>query len=362
MSERSYFMSPYAKWLLTSLITFLILFTSIFGYQIYTSYTVDPLWNFTHDNEYNTIQVGFDERQQKTNYITNRPMKNYDDLLIGTSRVTYMNQSGFENSKVYNYGLSALTIQDYNDYISYAEDQKGEDFDQIYMELYFNSFAPPAEDSTYVKPEEAFDTANAFFYKYKSLFSYDTYKKASENKDYSLGEFHEGYRTYNRANEVSTTYVNPKINDLFRLSIPDPDTIYSTKEIPYNDQYKAILETIRDEHTDSKIIPFTDPMSAVRLKEYLANPNQLEAYERWFEEMVEVYGQVYSFHSVNEYTIDPTYWFDELHFYPNLGDIFVAHLDGSMKNEEILTIVTSENIDTYLTDLKNEVQAFQPKY
>lgn len=103
-------------------------------------------------------------------------------------------------------------------------------------------------------------------------------------------------------------------------------------------------------------------MSAVRLKEYLANPNQLEAYERWFEEMVEVYGQVYSFHSVNEYTIDPTYWFDELHFYPNLGDIFVAHLDGSMKNEEILTIVTSENIDTYLTDLKNEVQAFQPKY
>lgn len=355
-------MSPYAKWLLTSLITFLILFTSIFGYQIYTSYTVDPLWNFTHDNEYNTIQVGFDERQQKTNYITNRPMKNYDDLLIGTSRVTYMNQSGFENSKVYNYGLSALTIQDYNDYISYAEDQKGEDFDQIYMELYFNSFAPSAVDSTYVTPEEAFDTANSFFYKYKSLFSYDTYKKASENKDYSLGEFHEGYRTYNRANEVSTTYVNPKINDLFRLSIPDPDTIYSTKEIPYNDQYKAILETIRDEHTDSKIIPFTDPMSAVRLKEYLANLNQMEAYERWFEEMVEVYGQVYSFHSVNEYTIDPTYWFDELHFYPNLGDIFVAHLDGSMKNEEILTIVTSENIDTYLADLKNEVQAFQPKY
>ena len=36
-----------------------------------------------------------------------------------------MNQSGFQRSKVYNYGLSSLDIQDYNDYISYAVDQNG---------------------------------------------------------------------------------------------------------------------------------------------------------------------------------------------------------------------------------------------
>jgi len=354
-------MNPYSKWLLSSLITFLILFLCVFSYPLYISYIVDPLWNFTHDNENNTIQIGFDERQQKSNYITNRTM-DYDGLLIGTSRVTYMNQSGFQRSKVYNYGLSSLDIQDYNDYISYAVKQNGKPFDKIYLELYYNSFAPPPEVSSYVLPEVAIDNAQSTIYRYKSLFSYDTYKKAKENKEYSIANWYEGYRSYDRSNEVSTNYVNPNINNLFKDSIPKADTVYPDSEVPYSDQYKENLETIRNDNPDSKLIPFTDPMTAVRLKLFLADPNKFEAYQRWFEEMVEVYGQVYSFHSVNEYTIGQKYWFDTVHFYPNLGEIFVAHLDGRMNDEDILTIVTSENLDTYLTDLKKEIDAYQPNY
>ena len=33
-----------------------------------------------------------------------------------------------------------------------------------------------------------------------------------------------------------------------------------------------------------KLIPFTDPMTAVRLKLLLADPNKFEAYQRWFKE------------------------------------------------------------------------------
>ena len=33
------------------------------------NYIVDPLWMFDHSNKFNQKQDGFDERQQKTNYI-----------------------------------------------------------------------------------------------------------------------------------------------------------------------------------------------------------------------------------------------------------------------------------------------------
>ena len=35
------------------------------------NYLVDPLWTFSHSNRFNNAQNGFDERQQKTNYIFN---------------------------------------------------------------------------------------------------------------------------------------------------------------------------------------------------------------------------------------------------------------------------------------------------
>ena len=33
-----------------------------------------------------------------------------------------------------------------------------------------------------------------------------------------------------------------------------------------------------------------------------------------------------------------------------------------MKNEDILTIVTAENLDAYLSDFKKELDAFKPSY
>lgn len=354
-------MNPYGKWLLSSIVTFLILFISIFSHTLYFSYLVDPLWNFTNDNKNNTIQFGFDERQQKTNYIANRPM-NYDGLLIGTSRVTYMNQSGFENSNVYNYGLSALGIQDYNEFITYAEEENDKNFDQIYFELYYKSYSPIIEDSSYVHPKEAIDNAQSPFYKYTSLFSYDTYTRAQENMEYSLANSYSGFRSYDRSNEVSTSYVNPNISTVFQRATPEPNKVYPKEKVPYNEDYKEILESIQMSHPESDMIPFTDLMTAVRLKAVFENPNELEAYERWFEEMIDVYGQVYSFHSVNEYTIDTKYWFDAVHFYPEIGDILVAHLDGRMLDEDFLTIVTNENLATYLDDLQTELDSFTPNY
>ena len=87
-------MNRYKKWLLQFVVGGFIVFFLIFGGVVYFNYYIDPLWNFNHKNEWNDFQDGFDERQQKTNYILSHPFQ-YDSLMIGTSRVTYMNQFEF---------------------------------------------------------------------------------------------------------------------------------------------------------------------------------------------------------------------------------------------------------------------------
>lgn len=37
---------------------------------IVLNYVTDPLWLFDHSNQYNDIQQGFNERQQKVNHLT----------------------------------------------------------------------------------------------------------------------------------------------------------------------------------------------------------------------------------------------------------------------------------------------------
>lgn len=59
------------------------------------NFIADPLWTFSHQNIFSKYQDGFDERQQKTNFIYFNGLNKYDGLLLGSSRTTYINQNDF---------------------------------------------------------------------------------------------------------------------------------------------------------------------------------------------------------------------------------------------------------------------------
>ena len=61
---------------------------------------IDPLWSFAYDNKFNTIQKGFNERQQKTNNVYFNGLNEYDRILLGSSRTTFINQNDFQNMKI----------------------------------------------------------------------------------------------------------------------------------------------------------------------------------------------------------------------------------------------------------------------
>ena len=109
----------YKKFIITVLSivsTFIILAGSFIYY-------IDPLWLFSSSNKYNDVQVAINERQQKMNHIQFQPFE-YDNLLLGSSRSTYINQYDFENMNVYNFAVSNISVREYNAFIEFAKKEK----------------------------------------------------------------------------------------------------------------------------------------------------------------------------------------------------------------------------------------------
>ena len=79
----------------------------------FVNYVVDPLWIFTHNNKFNSKQLSFNERQQKTNFLYFNKIK-YDNVLIGSSRTTYIDPNAFNAlGKTFNYAVNGLLPYEY---------------------------------------------------------------------------------------------------------------------------------------------------------------------------------------------------------------------------------------------------------
>ena len=82
------------------------------------NYIVDPLWMFDYSNKFNQKQDGFDERQQKTNYIYFKSQGNFDGILLGSSRATFVNQNDFIDMNIFNYSSNSMQPFEYKGYIA----------------------------------------------------------------------------------------------------------------------------------------------------------------------------------------------------------------------------------------------------
>ena len=121
-----------AHWLWTTLGITLLLLLGVAGFNAW----IDPLWLFDHAHPYNSIQAGFNERQQKTNHLTFTKQQ-YSSLVLGSSRVTYIDQQEFSPGPTYNYAVNNMLPYEYADYIDYAVQCNGQDFEVIYIGLDF---------------------------------------------------------------------------------------------------------------------------------------------------------------------------------------------------------------------------------
>lgn len=336
------------KWLVKLFATsFIVIGLPVFGIMGF-NYYIDPLWNYTHANDFNDYQLGFDERQLKTNYINNHDF-NYDSLLIGTSRITYLDERAFTTESVYNYSLSGLQIEEYLPYMKYAEKKNGKPFKKIFIELYFDS-ANISKPNTLNPPQTYIETSEAPFYAIKSLFSESTMHYARFNYDISKANHYDGARSYTRNNIAQTTYPNDDMEQSWQ-EFKNNFKAESAKPFMYDHDYQKRLQAIKEAFPNTELVVFTELMPAKRLQTILHNDNRYEAYSRWMNDMVDVFGTVYSFHTVNEVTTNVDNFFDWLHYYPNVGYLIIESLENREERSDMMQAVNKENLNEYLENV-----------
>ncbi len=310
-------MFNHQSWTILTLSVIVLCLLAVAGFNYY----IDPLWNFSHTNRLNTIQASFDERQQKTNFITNNAF-NKKSLLIGSSRVTYFNQKDFGDYDVYNYGVSNIILDDYNTYIEHAKEVNGKDFDYIFLGLDFYATNINAVFSDFKEPSFYIDKSESWSYPYTSLLSFDTTKYAWDNyQNAKLGvkkNFHydrNNIKTLNREKEIEVTW----------------SRIYATvdkyrKDIYANYEYDRVYEKlaqIKENNPNTQFIVFTTPVSQP-LFELIGQQDLTKYYDKWLDDIVSVYGEVHHFMYINSVTADPNNFYDGSHVYPEVTTL-VAH-------------------------------------
>jgi hypothetical protein len=342
------------KWLKNNVLISSIFILPVILCVMLFNFTIDPYWYFNHKNDWNDYQLGFDERELRTNKVLAEEKK-YDSLLIGTSRLTYWNQYSFKENDVFNYSVSSMALKEYVPYIKFAEENLPGDIEKVYLEIYYGSFdnqnyghRPPSD--YLLEKENVID-------KFKKMYSVETYKRSKENLLISKENKFDGPRTYNRENVGTTTIKNNNYELLLeKLENTNPDK--REPSIADFDVYRKTLQSIIKETKHLEVIPMTEMIPMGRIAYIWELKEDREIYKEWIKSTVDEFGNLYIFHKPNEYTTNGKYWFDLHHYYPNVAEEMIEAIEEPNKHKDIVEKLSQDNVDEFLLRLENEINEY----
>ncbi|MGR5986176.1 hypothetical protein ACUC2M_21235 [Bacillus cytotoxicus] len=329
-------------------------FIPLIGVGIFNSY-IDSLWIFPHKNKWNNVQFGFNERQQKTNYISYRPFP-YDSIILGSDRTTFINQHDFTGLHAFNYAVSSMDPREYDAYIEYAKEQKGSELSSIVIGLDFLGTNGNREIG-FDKPNVYIDQARSWLYPIKSYVSTDGITYSLQTIKTSIHQSTDIDR-YNRDNIKKMREYTKEERDAQIQAQVDK---FSREIYGGNYEYqnmKEILGTVKAHNPNTKFYIFTTPVSEPLFRTMIQS-GRWEEYKRWLHDVVDVFGEVQHFMYINSVTTNLDNYMDGHHFRPEVGKM-IAH---KVVNKEDHTIpkdfgivITKDNIDEVLDRIYASIQ------
>lgn len=311
------------------------------------SYVVDPLWCFIHVNRWNTKQISFNERQQKSDYLAVRK-NNYDILMLGSSRTTFLAAADIGGHKAFNFAVNAMMPDEYREYAAFFRRHNQHVPSIIVTGLDFYATNGNFHGYGYLAPSEYFHNAESALWRYSALVSNDAL-------NYSLRNIRQSFRTskpdyYDRRGVKNATTVPQTAKQHFI----DKDVATFRRDF-YGVTYryrdlKAVYREFLDDNPKSRFIVFATPDS-LPLWKMLLKEGRLEDYLRWIGDIVEVFGEVYDFMGETPFTSNPDNYMDGHHFYPQAGKVIASRIMSS-KPGPTGTLVTRNNYLAYAAAMR----------
>lgn len=345
-------MKRFRNWTIATLILILLPLLAVGGFNWY----IDPLWVFEHSNPYNNIQAGFDERQQKTNRVA-FGSNHYNMLVLGSSRVTYIDQHDFTGYKAFNYAVDNMLLDEYYGYIEFAKKKNGRDFEVLVLGLDFAATNRNLTFKDFQPPSFYIATAEQPVYRLKTLLSTQVLERSRDNYNYAREGVPKDF-FYDRRN-VKTLM---KVEDSAERDRKVWATVWKYEQDIYAGyQYADVREKlikIRESNPQSRIIVFTTPDSWPMF-ELIVKEGLYPYYKQWLRDSVEVFGEVYNFMTLNSITCDLDNFYDGAHVYPTVGTLIAHRVIGASDPGipgDFGILVTRENIDQHLSSIDRQVK------
>ncbi|NJL10693.1 MAG: hypothetical protein HC908_12365, partial [Calothrix sp. SM1_7_51] len=101
---------------------FFAVVTLLIGSVSAVNWLVDPLW-YGAGNRLTGKNFAFNERVSKTNLFLRNKHKNYDCLILGSSRVIALNASNFQGKTCFNYSIKGGEVPDFIGVAKFVKEQ-----------------------------------------------------------------------------------------------------------------------------------------------------------------------------------------------------------------------------------------------
>lgn len=278
-------------WNKAVLATSFLLVLCVFSVNVF----IDPANIFGHSHPLNRWKSGFDERLQKTSYLTHRvDITETDTLLFGSSRNTYYDKENFEELNVFNYAVSNGNPEEYATFLNYAQSLKKEAFPNIIIGLDFVGYGFVEKNKT----RNALlinDIQSPFFW--SKYISYDMLINSAKTIVSSLYK-KVGTRVYDKHNNTYLSRVDPKITV---SAAQRRSTTYYARMV-FDEGYFDALRSIKANNPNSHFLIFTNPVSMPFLTAIYDDPMLKAGYFNWITKMVETFGDIYFFTYPNDFS------------------------------------------------------------
>jgi len=327
------------------------------GFLAGINFLIDPYWYFDHKNRFNGYQIGFNERQQKSNHIANTSM-HYDAILVGSSRVAYVDQNVFSFAKVYNFAVSSMGVGEYQPYIRFFKEKMNVQPSYIIIGMDFSATNKnkPRFDTT--DPQQYFD--NAVFSPGK-LINLDLLMKSLHNVEFGSDEHSSDLHAY--YDRENRKFMFRSKNAELHKEMLESDLIRFKQNV-YGETYQYDMdlarrfEDLKKENPNSKFIAYTTPVSKP-LFEAMIEKGRLKDYERWLTCLVIEFGSVWHFMDMNSVTENYSENFvDGHHAYPHIANLIAKKItnpsDPSVPSDFGI-LLTKDNLKSYLKTLEKKV-------